>query len=414
MKRALIGLFVLFYALIVVAQDSLNVTRVWHQDELDYAVALSGELVCIGSGNPELKILDVSDPALPVELGNYDGGCWASDLIIRDDRCYLVTDFTSSRFKVIDVSDPAAPVEMGNIALPGLYPEGVDVLGDYAYITDFQRLVILNISDPSAPYPVGGYGIGGSGVAARGDYVYMASGEAGLEVINVGHLESIIEATRFPLPGAAYDVVLAGDYAYVAVSDQGLHIIDISDLVNLTEVGYINLPGYAVSVAVSGNYAFIGALDSGLRVIDVSDPSSPVETGFYTDLSDINLSSCVAASGTFAFVGDFERFGIYDCSAALSTPSRPTVTPLQLALYPAYPNPFNSATMLRFDLPRELRARLVVYDVLGRELSILRDGMLGAGSHQMWINAGEWTSGNYFVRLDAGKASQVQKIVLMK
>ena len=96
------------------------------------------------------------------------------------------------------------------------------------------------------------------------------------------------------------------------------------------------------------------------------------------------------------------------------------------SLSPAYPNPFNPATTIRFGLPEDASARLVVYDLLGREVARLLERSLAAGYHSVvWngINAAgaELPSGLYIARLLATPAAgtapgftQTIKMVLLK
>jgi hypothetical protein len=83
-------------------------------------------------------------------------------------------------------------------------------------------------------------------------------------------------------------------------------------------------------------------------------------------------------------------------------------------LHPAYPNPFNVETTIRFNLPRQGSASLKVYNVLGQEVAILVDGHLRAGEHQVQWTADKVASGTYLIRLSFEDYSKTQKVVLLK
>jgi|GEM_PF-3105310 len=93
--------------------------------------------------------------------------------------------------------------------------------------------------------------------------------------------------------------------------------------------------------------------------------------------------------------------------------------PKQFALYQNYPNPFNATTRIRFDVPRSGRVKLVVYDLLGREISEISSGFRETGSHVV-----EWNgttrngsiagSGLYFIRLQGENYSKVIKAMMVK
>lgn len=79
-----------------------------------------------------------------------------------------------------------------------------------------------------------------------------------------------------------------------------------------------------------------------------------------------------------------------------------------------YPNPFNPTTQISFGLPVETLARLVVYDLLGREVSTLINRELSAGYYKINFNGSELPSGIYFYKIEAGKYSDTKKMILIK
>ena len=99
---------------------------------------------------------------------------------------------------------------------------------------------------------------------------------------------------------------------------------------------------------------------------------------------------------------------------------RPDEEVSQYVLEGNYPNPFNPSTQMRFGLPEAAHVSLVLYDILGREVATLANGMMEAGYHSAIWNAQNAASGMYFARLvviDAlGKQgyAKTTKLMLMK
>ena len=95
-------------------------------------------------------------------------------------------------------------------------------------------------------------------------------------------------------------------------------------------------------------------------------------------------------------------------------------TPLEFVLRDPWPNPFNAATSIAFDLPRAAPLRLVVYDVLGRRVRHLRDeASAGPGRFRVvWSGADDQgrpaASGVYLVRLTAGPERASGRVVLLR
>jgi hypothetical protein len=99
--------------------------------------------------------------------------------------------------------------------------------------------------------------------------------------------------------------------------------------------------------------------------------------------------------------------------------------PTEYALYQNYPNPFNPSTTIQFDLPEDSRVKIVVYDILGREVTSIADGVLEAGRYkETWEgrdrNGRSIATGVYIFRIEARSIVSnrnlisVKKMLLMK
>ena len=94
------------------------------------------------------------------------------------------------------------------------------------------------------------------------------------------------------------------------------------------------------------------------------------------------------------------------------------VIPDEYALDEAYPNPFNPSATIRFALPEAADVRLIVYDVMGREVARLVDSKKAAGYHRVRFDGARLASGLYLYRLvakgEAGAFSKTGRMVLVK
>jgi type IX secretion system substrate protein len=91
-----------------------------------------------------------------------------------------------------------------------------------------------------------------------------------------------------------------------------------------------------------------------------------------------------------------------------------TGVPKEYALHQNYPNPFNPVTKIRFDLPKHSDVKLVVYDLLGSEVTTLVNGTLEPGYYETELDASVYASGVYIYRLEAGNYSSVRRMILVK
>jgi len=91
----------------------------------------------------------------------------------------------------------------------------------------------------------------------------------------------------------------------------------------------------------------------------------------------------------------------------------------ELRLGQGYPNPFTPSTTIGYSLPTRSRVRLGVYDVAGREVVVLDDGVRAGGPHEVRWNGENGDglplgAGVYFVRLDSGGLTRTSKVMLLK
>ena len=83
-------------------------------------------------------------------------------------------------------------------------------------------------------------------------------------------------------------------------------------------------------------------------------------------------------------------------------------------LYQNYPNPFNPNTTISYDLPQPIFVTLILYDILGRQVLRLVEGIQHAGHHFVRFSASSLPSGIYYCELRAGNNVQERSLVLLK
>ncbi len=88
--------------------------------------------------------------------------------------------------------------------------------------------------------------------------------------------------------------------------------------------------------------------------------------------------------------------------------------PGRFSLYQNYPNPFNPVTDIKYDLPKSSQVKLSVFDLLGREIGILVNSYLKAGSYNFRWDASNYASGIYFYNLRTSDFIETKKMILIK
>ena len=180
--------------------------------------------------------------------------------------------------KIVDVSDPSRPREVGKIDTPG-YAEGLAFADDVVFIADGGGgLRVIDVSNPEAPHEIAGSDTDGYAydLAVDGDLVYLADGNSGLMILavsgsgaaEIGHF--VAERRSFQVRA----VVVSGRYAYVAAGYSGVSVVNISDPRYPVEVAHVDFPRGARSIKVSGTRLYVGG-GAGVIVLDISDPQAP-------------------------------------------------------------------------------------------------------------------------------------------
>ncbi len=90
--------------------------------------------------------------------------------------------------------------------------------------------------------------------------------------------------------------------------------------------------------------------------------------------------------------------------------------PEKIVLEQNFPNPFNPATKINLVLPVQVKVTLTLIDIIGKEISVLLDETLEAGTHSVYIDANKLglSSGVYFYKLKAGEFTEIRKMTLIK
>lgn len=296
---------------VTMAQDSLNVRmlgKVHDFVEEAYDVAMSGNYAYLSSGlNSGLRVLDLSDPTAPVEVGyaiNSDScsglSSWMTDRVrVSGNQAYVLYFdgtwlFAHYRLYVYDVSDPSAPRQMGYVSLPDNCTS-LFVEGDYVYITAFEdmglsEVKVIDVSDPAQPVEIGSFRTPGMSheVYVTDNIAYIADNDS-LVIFDVTDPSSPTKLGSYaPQGGMAFihHVAMQGDYVYITDAMFGVRILDASDASQIEEVGSVphnQTDAMFSRMKVSGDLIYYmqdGDISGKkLVILDVSDPEAPVEIG---------------------------------------------------------------------------------------------------------------------------------------
>lgn len=211
-----------------------------------------------------------------------------------------------------------------------------------------------------------------------------------------------------------------GDTAYIAASYNGFGVLTLPGTGNFNwEFPQAYFPVISLDVVPSNGREEFLCYDDITDEFTIFDPSdgrlfgysSSVPFGIWDKLKLISRYNQANRRIAFRY-GNFElrvyRFGEY-----LAADDNSTLPPSSFSLS-NFPNPFNSTTEIRFDLPQTGRVKLTVFDISGREVTRLKDETMGSGSHAIAFDASSLPSGIYIYRIESGGQTLARKMVLLK
>lgn len=146
-----------------------------------------------------------------------------------------------------------------------------------------------------------------------------------------------------------------------------------------------------------------GAINNYCQSIVIFEIGTTLEVGTGSDMCGDSL----VMNGTYSGDGTF-------CGSLVPITIIAQNIPKTYYLSQNYPNPFNPATTIRFDIPKQSAAKLVIYNAIGQEISILVNNKLEAGSYEVSWNATALPSGIYFYKLETEGFTSIKKMILLK
>ena len=426
--------------------------------ELPLMLDVAENVACM-LGRSGMHLADVSTPTVPILRGFLTNSNEVRDVAVYESYAYVV--LADSSLRVLDVSSPAQPLEVSEWHAPGSL-QGCMVQGHYVYAWDSNcYLHTLDISIPSSPAYSGSFYSGASIHNAVGydDVLFVVTFVLGVQILDLSDPSDPNLISSYNVPGFEEYIWVADDILYVSNHD-GLYIVDVTDPAAPDLLSFYDDELYTGSVAVDSEYAYLSTIwgwghpgsITFTHVIDVSDPSAPffvrelgssstvgearvfqnhlIRIEGHQGLSVNNLSNdgFVSLSGYYrtpgyplgldvsagyAYVADKHFFGIYDISAATASGDSFIPHPSSFSLS-NFPNPFNSSTDIRFDLPQTERVQVDVFDITGRRVASLADDVFAAGSHHVTFDAAGLPSGVYVYRLTSGDYNRARKMVLLR
>ena len=221
--------------------------------------------------SPYLRAIDVSDPTRP----RMAGGCSVfdppKDMVLRDSLLYVAMAY---RFQVVNVARPREPKLVGSCVLQN---DVVDLWLDdsLAYVSSYPS-PIINVANPASPSIVGNISSGTSGIAViRDTYAVVTPGFDSIVVYNVSIPSMPYRVASLVLTGGhqyVNDVELMDGDTLAAVSGDHVHLVNVRDPLTPREVCRWSPPnGDAPRLSYSAPYLYVACWDMGVCILETAE-----------------------------------------------------------------------------------------------------------------------------------------------
>ncbi|MDX1439858.1 MAG: T9SS type A sorting domain-containing protein, partial [Rubricoccaceae bacterium] len=417
---------------------------------------------------------DVSGGSELPQIGFYENAGFSHKAFFYGDELYVTDLSGRLRIlDVADVHAGVEEIARVNDVPPNTQEVHVENDVAYVSDGDFggTGLTILDVSDPANPQIIGGWNSGNQafGMDLVGDILYLANGFSGLVALDVSDPADVQELGSFPMGSNTVDVVVdsAQAVAYAVNFGAGMYSIDVSDPANMQQLdaetgwGFLNAVAFGqVENQTLYSCGLVADAQEGLRVVDMEDPTDL--TTFETlptssqarDVVGMPVLAfgrgvyCEASAVADDFVG-VKYFGYLEDGAFFDSADRgigvayngfvkdhiyhdvvlasgetglyfftgPVVFSTEggrsddtVKLDAPAPNPAKETSTISFRLTNPSSITLAAYDLLGRRVATLMDGVRAAGSHEVVFDVSSLPSGVYILRLTAGDQVATTKI----
>ncbi len=279
---------------------------------------MAGQYVVLGMEDRRVAVLDPTDPATPVLLGESEPLPAApSAIVVSDTLAYIAAG--EAGLCIVDLSDPARPLQVSCHTTPRP-ARAVALEGPYAYVLH-GGLSLLDISDPAHPCELGQIGesneYDATDVAVRDRRLFVTTirivgrqlEEGGLAIWDVADpAHPVLLSTLLLEYNGAHKIALKDDLAVIGCSPD-LHVVDVSDPANPRSLGYTTVDYGMSQIIIRGNVVYLAA--HALYILDLTDPANPTVAGSYSTESYLRTMA-VSGSRAYLVVGNPSALSILD------------------------------------------------------------------------------------------------------
>ena len=287
-----------------------------------------------------IQVVNIEDPENAELVYTWEGVTNSHNIFQADGYLYVV-GASGYHIHILDLSNPAQPVEVGGWT--GEYIHDLYVHGDYAYAAGIysSTMYIIDISDKTNPVTVTSWTYPGSAhacwVTEDGNYLISADETAGgnIKIWDIQDFSNINMISQWTIDGggdkSVHNVFVRDQYLYASYYVFGLQILDISDPYNPTHAGYYDTyPGsdglyngaWGAYPYTESCYTYVSDVEHGLYVVDFIGCNSATAALTYSpNFFGFSVESGQSASSILSVTNSGETGSVLFYDVSITTPS---------------------------------------------------------------------------------------------
>ncbi len=375
-------------------------------------LACNAAIAVVSGFSGGVKLADFDDINRPVEAGEIICDD-RSSIFLTSNRLYSFNRLTS-RLQTFSIESLDSVALIGDWQ-PEIRSDGACLWDETMILSSNNAgLELYSVANPNAPELLSSLPEQNrfEFSSRQGNFIYYIS-QRTLNVLDIADLNNpdLVFTTELEHFQYLPEIISAEQECLAIASSHCLNIFSLEDPDNPVLQCVIDTLDWAKSLAIAGDrFAY---LDKYLRVFDISNLEIPEQIACYS-LPGSPEQVLINEAGQF-LVADLTNFGVYELYDTLSVICDGIrVQPDCFSLSSPFPNPFNSTTTIGYSLPAAGMVSLAVYNLAGREVTRLVDGVKPAGTHEVVWTADGVASGVYVVKLAAGEKTAMSKVVLVR
>jgi hypothetical protein len=306
--------------------DSARVTVLYNVVPTVTAAYARDTLLLLGNGSNRLYVYSITTPASPVQLSNANIGIsGVASITLRGDTAFVGA--FDGRVMVVNIADRRNPVVLGIYTPQVLQPElsagSLAARDTTLYCSFWNGVTTFSVSDPASMNVLSFFPTGYTSkkIVVRNGLAYVASGYAGLWVVDISEPQHPRRRGNMQTSGYAYDVLVDSTIAYVSLNHpmylrfqdapNGLLVLDVQRADSIRTLSALDLDS-PLELSKSGSLLFVTQanyigppLDSTLAILDVDDPRNPISMNRVV----AGNARDIVSRDSFVFVASGSGFG---------------------------------------------------------------------------------------------------------